>query len=89
MMVRLVGSPVSWSPAGHRAIVAGPQEEREEREERDDRRGRLVSGRAREGERALERAARPGVTGPSTTNHGRARMHVGGPCVLLGRAREK
>jgi hypothetical protein len=85
-MVRLVGSPVSWSPAGHCAVVAGP---REEREERDDRRGRPVSERAGEGESARERDARPGVAGPSVSERGRARMCVGGPRVLLGRAREK
>jgi hypothetical protein len=79
----MVLSPASWSPAGHRAVVAGP------REEREDRRGRLVSERAGEGDSARERAARPGVAGPSASERGRARMRVGGPRVLLGRAREK
>jgi hypothetical protein len=52
-MVGLVGrvvSPASWSPAGHRAVVAGPREEKSRQEEKDDRRGRLVSERVREGE---------------------------------------
>jgi hypothetical protein len=61
MMVRLVGSPVSWSSAGHHAVVVGP---REERKERDDRRGHLVS--ERESAREL---GRPGLAGPS--EHGR------------------
>jgi hypothetical protein len=78
MMVRLVGSPVSWSAAGHRAVVAGP---REERQERDDGRGRLVSERAGEGERAH-------ASGPrSLVLLGRARASVGEhECARVGRA---
>jgi hypothetical protein len=88
-MVRLVGSPESWSPADHRAVVAEP---REEREERDDRRGRLVSER-KEGERERgSRLGRPVLAGL------RARVRMGcdsairrpraaRPRVLLGRAR--
>jgi hypothetical protein len=79
VLVSLVGSPVSWSPAGHRAVVAG---QREEREERDDRRGHLVSERkAGERERG-NRLGRPGAAGL------RARPRVTGPRVLLSRAKE-
>jgi hypothetical protein len=51
--------------------VPSPRE-RGEREEEDDRRGRAVSGRVREGERARCRAVLPG--------------RVAGPRLLLGRA---
>jgi hypothetical protein len=75
-MVRLVGSLVLWSLAGHRAVVAGP---REEREERDDRRGRLVS--EREGERARTSGPRGLVL------LGRARASAGKrECARVGRA---
>jgi hypothetical protein len=51
--------------------------------------GVALSARERERESARERDARPGVAGLSTSERGRARMHAGGPHVLLGRAREK
>jgi hypothetical protein len=57
----LVERPMSWLPAGHRAIAAG---EKARAEERDDRRGRDVSERERAGERA--RAGRvAGLTRPA------------------------